>query len=143
MKTAAVSCESDCKRVQGLMRLFFGRVKFVNAGENPLSGVAMPDGTEPDFGFGDGPGAPSSWIDVSGMTDEQAILTIEKAAGLEAPMRGLGDLVAMMTTAVGIKPCAGCVKRQAALNRMFPSKSYKNTLASAANADKVGEKVRP
>jgi hypothetical protein len=35
-------------------------------------------------------------------------------------MRGLGDVVAAVTTAVGIKPCGGCKERQAALNRLVP-----------------------
>ncbi len=30
---------------------------------------------------------------------------------------GLGDVVKRMTYAVGIKPCGGCAKRAAALNR--------------------------
>ena len=30
---------------------------------------------------------------------------------------GLGDVVKHVTTAVGIKPCAGCQRRAAALNR--------------------------
>lgn len=33
---------------------------------------------------------------------------------------GLGDAIAKATKAVGIKPCAGCRKRQAALNRWTP-----------------------
>ena len=40
--------------------------------------------------------------------------------GLPPPMRGLGDAVARMTTAVGIKPCGGCKKRQELLNRLVP-----------------------
>jgi hypothetical protein len=35
-------------------------------------------------------------------------------------LRGLGDVVAAVTTAVGIKPCGGCKERQAALNRLVP-----------------------
>lgn len=35
-------------------------------------------------------------------------------------MRGLGDVVAAATSAVGIKPCGGCKKRQEALNKLFP-----------------------
>ena len=35
-------------------------------------------------------------------------------------MNGLGDVVASATSAVGIKPCAPCAKRQAALNRATP-----------------------
>lgn len=34
--------------------------------------------------------------------------------------RGLGDVVASATSAVGIKPCSGCAKRQESLNRAFP-----------------------
>lgn len=39
-----------------------------------------------------------------------------------APLRGLGDVVARITPAVGIKPCGGCKKRQEALNRIVPFK---------------------
>ena len=39
------------------------------------------------------------------------------------PSRGLGDTIAKATKAVGIKPCGGCKKRQAALNKLVP---YKN-----------------
>ena len=38
------------------------------------------------------------------------------------PSRGLGDTIAKATKAVGIKPCGGCKKRQAALNKIFPYK---------------------
>ena len=34
--------------------------------------------------------------------------------------RGLGDTVAKITKAVGIKPCGGCAKRRKAMNRIFP-----------------------
>lgn len=34
---------------------------------------------------------------------------------------GLGDIVAGATKAVGVNPCGGCKKRQAALNRATPS----------------------
>ena len=37
--------------------------------------------------------------------------------------RGLGDTVAKMTKAVGIKPCGGCKKRQEILNRAVPYKA--------------------
>lgn len=37
------------------------------------------------------------------------------------PGPGFGDVVAGATKAVGIKPCGGCQKRQAALNRATPS----------------------
>ena len=35
-------------------------------------------------------------------------------------LRGLGDFVASITSAVGIKPCGGCKKRQEALNKLVP-----------------------
>ena len=35
-------------------------------------------------------------------------------------VEGIGDMVAKMTSAVGIKPCSGCKKRQAWLNKLFP-----------------------
>lgn len=34
--------------------------------------------------------------------------------------RGLGDTIARITRAVGIKPCGGCKERQANLNRLVP-----------------------
>ena len=40
--------------------------------------------------------------------------------------RGLGDTIAKMTSAVGIKPCGGCKKRQAALNKLVPYGKDKN-----------------
>jgi hypothetical protein len=36
------------------------------------------------------------------------------------PSRGLGDTIAKVTTAVGIRRCGGCKKRQAQLNRLVP-----------------------
>lgn len=36
------------------------------------------------------------------------------------PSRGLGDVVAKVTSAVGIKPCGGCGQRQTALNTLVP-----------------------
>ena len=37
-----------------------------------------------------------------------------------AKSRGLGDTIAKITKAVGIKPCNGCRKRQEALNKAVP-----------------------
>jgi hypothetical protein len=37
------------------------------------------------------------------------------------PAPGVGDVIAGATKAVGIKPCGGCQKRQAAMNRATPS----------------------
>ena len=36
---------------------------------------------------------------------------------------GLGDVIAEITTAIGIEPCEGCNKRKEVLNRIFPFKS--------------------
>ena len=38
------------------------------------------------------------------------------------PSTGLGDTIAKATKAIGIKPCGGCKKRQAALNKLVPYK---------------------
>lgn len=35
-------------------------------------------------------------------------------------MRGVGDAVARITGALGVKPCEPCKERQAKLNRWFP-----------------------
>ena len=36
------------------------------------------------------------------------------------PSRGLGDTIAKITKAIGIKPCGGCKNRQAVLNKLVP-----------------------
>jgi hypothetical protein len=43
--------------------------------------------------------------------------------------KGLGDTIAKVTHAFGIKPCSGCKKRQKWLNEKFPYKE-KDTLDS-------------
>ena len=35
-------------------------------------------------------------------------------------IRGLGDVIATVTKAVGIQPCGGCQKRQEFLNKIVP-----------------------
>ena len=35
-------------------------------------------------------------------------------------LSGIGDVIANITTAVGIEPCDGCNKRKEQLNRLFP-----------------------
>ena len=40
--------------------------------------------------------------------------------------RGLGDTVAKITKAVGVKPCGRCKKRQEALNRILPYKGNRD-----------------
>lgn len=39
------------------------------------------------------------------------------------PSRGIGDTIAKVTNAVGIKSCGGCKKRQQALNNLVPFKN--------------------
>ena len=51
--------------------------------------------------------------------------TQQKQAKEQMKSRGLGDTIAKMTKAVGIKPCGGCKKRQEKLNKRFPYKSRK------------------
>lgn len=38
----------------------------------------------------------------------------------DKPSRGMGDVIAKITNAVGIRPCGGCKKRQEAINRALP-----------------------
>ena len=45
---------------------------------------------------------------------------LQSAAKPSAVWRGLGDVVAAATSAVGITPCGGCKERQEALNRLVP-----------------------
>jgi hypothetical protein len=45
-----------------------------------------------------------------------------EARRLGKPWKGLGDVVASLTKAVGIKPCAACGRRQTALNKAIPFK---------------------
>jgi hypothetical protein len=40
--------------------------------------------------------------------------------GRRKKITGAGDVIATITETVGIKPCAGCQKRQEKLNKLFP-----------------------
>lgn len=46
----------------------------------------------------------------------------------EARWKGLGDVVASVTKAVGIKPCGSCRERQQKLNAIFPLKVDKSDI---------------
>lgn len=46
--------------------------------------------------------------------------------------RGLGDVIASATKAIGIKPCGGCQRRREALNRMVPFTSTEPPATSPA-----------
>lgn len=47
-------------------------------------------------------------------------LTPEGGCGPPPKSRGLGDTIAKVTTALGIKPCGGCKKRQDKINQLVP-----------------------
>lgn len=48
------------------------------------------------------------------------LITADERAARREKWTGLGDVIASATKAIGIKPCAGCRKRQAALNKLVP-----------------------
>jgi len=54
---------------------------------------------------------------------------------------GIGDTVAAVTTAAGIKPCGGCKKRQAALNRATPGWLSRILLRSSQVVDRLKARV--
>ena len=52
---------------------------------------------------------------------EQTVKTVDLPNNAEEKKsEGVGDSLAKLTSAVGIKPCGGCKKRQQALNKLFP-----------------------
>ena len=53
----------------------------------------------------------------------------------KSPSRGLGDTIAKMTKAVGIKPCGGCKKRQKKLNKWVPYASHEQPVDHPPNQD--------
>ena len=59
----------------------------------------------------------------------------------EGPVRGLGDVVAKVTKAVGIKPCGPCQKRREALNRMVPFNGKPPADASLPEGTAGGERA--
>ena len=54
---------------------------------------------------------------------------------------GIGDTVAAVTTAAGIKPCGGCKKRQAALNKATPGWLSGILLRSSQLVDRLKARV--
>ena len=54
---------------------------------------------------------------------------------------GIGDTVAAVTTAAGIKPCGGCKKRQAALNNATPGWLSRILLRSSQLVDRLKARV--
>ena len=55
---------------------------------------------------------------------------------------GIGDTVAAVTTAAGIKPCGGCKKRQAALNKATPGWLSRILLQTSRLVDRLRACVR-
>jgi hypothetical protein len=55
--------------------------------------------------------------------------------------KGIGDAVAGVTKAAGIKPCGGCKKRQAALNRATPGWLSRILLRSSQLVDRLKARV--
>jgi len=55
---------------------------------------------------------------------------------------GLGDTVAAVTTAAGIKPCGGCAKRKAALNKATPGWLSRILLQTSRVVDRLRACVR-
>jgi len=54
---------------------------------------------------------------------------------------GIGDVVAGATTAVGVKPCGGCAKRKAALNKATPNWVSRILLRSSQLVDRLKARV--
>jgi hypothetical protein len=55
---------------------------------------------------------------------------------------GIGDTVAAVTTAAGIKPCGACKKRQAALNKATPGWLSRILLQTSRVVDRLRACVR-
>jgi len=55
---------------------------------------------------------------------------------------GMGDVVAAATTAVGVKPCGGCAKRKAALNKATPGWLSRILLQTSRVVDRLRACVR-
>ncbi len=55
---------------------------------------------------------------------------------------GIGDVVAAATTAVGVKPCGGCAKRKATLNKATPGWLSRILLQTSRVVDRLRACVR-
>ena len=69
------------------------------------------------------------------------LITAAERTARRAQPRGLGDVIARATTALGIKPCAGCKRRQATLNRLVPFQSGQS--AQPASTQNHHEPIHP
>lgn len=68
------------------------------------------------------PECPADWRD-----ELQAKIESNKSTQRIA---GLGDVIAIVTSAVGIKPCEGCKERQDKLNKLVPFNQPKENTAT-------------
>ena len=55
-----------------------------------------------------------------GRADLMSFVPVKQPPSEDGILRGLGDVVAAATKAVGIQPCGPCKKRREALNRLVP-----------------------
>ena len=74
------------------------------------------------FGYEKATGVPADFECPFGRKWDPDDKPTEKTEEQEKKMAGLGDLVAKVTSAVGIKPCAECKGRQEKLNKLVPFK---------------------
>lgn len=65
------------------------------------------------FTYDHGGNARTACLEVTASGDLRVV-----KCGRGKKVRGLGDAVAAVTNAVGLKPCGGCKQRQEALNRV-------------------------
>lgn len=69
------------------------------------------------------------------MKQPRIITAAERAARRQQPMRGLGDLVARVTKALGIKSCVPCrTTRKDFLNRIVPFSTKRPTAPISPSA---------
>ena len=59
-------------------------------------------------------------LELDEVTKTVSVIEVTERAKPQTTIRGLGDVVAAATAAVGIKPCGGCKKRQELLNDLVP-----------------------
>ena len=57
---------------------------------------------------------------LSELTEQEINEKISQQIGIDITSKGLGDTIAKVTKAFGVKPCGGCKKRQEKLNKLFP-----------------------
>lgn len=119
MKYVAVSCKNHCEKLCKIIEALLGDVIFIDIEKSGIPGSAI--------GY-DGPyhasvseskmGEP--WIDLNIASIEKAVKSIRKHCLISSKSSGLGDVISKITGLLGIKPCDGCKRRQALLNKWMP-----------------------